>query len=194
MWDQRYSEPGFAYGDQPNDFLATQADHLSGPVLCLAEGEGRNAVFLAGRGLDVLAVDLSPVGLEKAAALARLRGVPLRTQAADLAALEIEPAFWGGIVSIWCHVPPPVRVALHRRVVAGLRPGGVLVLEAYTPEQVALGTGGPPVPALCMTLAALREELAGLELVVAQEVHREIQEVKYHRGRSAVVQVVARRP
>lgn len=194
MWDQRYSEPGFAYGEAPNDFLAAQAARLSGPVLCLAEGEGRNAVFLARRGLSVRAVDQSAVGLQKAAALAAAHGTAIETQTCDLADLEIAPESWGGVVSIWCHVPPPLRQALHRRVVAGLRPGGVLILEAYTPDQVALGTGGPPVPALCMTLSALRQELAGLDLVVAQELRRDIQEGKYHRGLSAVVQIVATKP
>lgn len=191
MWDVRYSEAGFAYGTAPNDFLREQAEQVRGPVLCLAEGEGRNAVFLAERGLDVLAVDQSEVGLQKAAAFAQERGTQIRTQTCNLADFDIAPESYGSIISVWCHVPPGLRRALHKKVIAALKPGGSLILEAYTPEQVKLGTGGPPDPALCMTLSALREELDGLDFVIEHETSREIHEGKYHNGLSAVVQVVA---
>jgi SAM-dependent methyltransferase len=195
MWDERYNEPGYAYGTAPNDFLVAEVGRIAagGTVLCLAEGEGRNAVWLAQRGFAVTAVDQSAVGLAKAAAFAAERGARLRTVVADLAAFGIEAGAWDAVVSIWAHVPPAIRVPLHARVAAGLKPGGVLLLEAYTPAQVAMGTGGPRDPNLCMTLAGLREELAGLE-VVGVEKEREVQEGKYHRGRSAVVQVAAVRP
>lgn len=194
MWDQRYSEPGFAYGTEPNDFLVREHARLRGPVLCLAEGEGRNAVWLAQRGLDVTAVDSSAVGLAKARALAAERGVTVATIEADLSTYPLGVAQWGGIVSVWAHLPPEVRRRVHRGCVTALRPGGVLLLEAYSPRQVSLGTGGPKDPSWCMSAAALREELAGLELLVADELEREVQEGKYHQGRSAVVQVVARKP
>ncbi len=195
MWNQRYAEDGFAYGTDPNDFLAQCAPRIpAGRVLCLAEGEGRNAVFLAQQGHAVTAVDMSEVGLEKARQLAQACGVSLTTIVADLADFEIEEGQWSCIVSIWCHVPPPIRKELHRKVVAGLAPGGVLVLEAYTPGQVARGTGGPPVAGPMMTAAALREELDGLTFAVLHEVTREIHEGKYHNGTSEVVQVLAFRP
>lgn len=195
MWDERYQEEGFAYGDQPNDFLAEMAPRLpSGRALCLAEGEGRNAVFLAQRGLDVTAVDLSPVGLSKARYLAGQRGVTLTTVRADLADFEIEPRAWDVIVSIWAHTPSVLRRELHRRVVAGLRPGGALVLEAYTPEQLRYKTGGPPDADLLMTLEGLRQELHGLNFEVGVETVREVHEGRYHSGPSAVVQVLAFAP
>jgi SAM-dependent methyltransferase len=197
MWDQRYSEPGFAYGTEPNDFLAANAERhvpAHGDVLCLAEGEGRNAVFLAGRGFRVTAVDGSAVGLQKAQALARERGVTIHTVVADLADFDLGVERWDGIVSIWCHTPPALRARLHRAVVAALRPGGVLLLESYTPKQLEYRTGGPPVAELMMTLAGAREELAGLELVQGEEKVREVHEGKYHRGSSAVLQVIARKP
>lgn len=194
MWDERYSEPGFAYGTEPNDFLRERAAQLEpGRTLSLAEGEGRNAVFLAGLGHEVTAVDASAVGLDKARQLAAERGLDIDTRVADLAAFEIEPGAWDNIVSIFCHLPPEVRRRLHRAVVAGLRPGGMLLLEAYTPAQIALGTGGPPVPELTMTLDALREELAGLTFLHAAELEREVIEGRYHTGRAAVVQVLARK-
>lgn len=195
MWDQRYGEAGFAYGTEPNDFLVEQAGLIPrGKVLCLAEGEGRNAVYLATLGHEVTAVDASSVGLEKAARLAKERGVELKTQVADLANYHIEPLSYTSVVSIWCHVPPAVRVPLHRAVVDALLPGGLLVLEAYTPRQLEYKTGGPPVVELTMTLEALRIELAGLDFLQGVERERVIHEGKYHDGPSHVVQVVAQKP
>lgn len=195
MWDQRYGESGYAYGIEPNDFLVEQASRIpQGRVLCLAEGEGRNAVYLASLGYDVTAVDASAVGLEKAKSLASERGVSLTTRVADLAHYRIERGTYASIVSIWCHVPPAVRIPLHRAVVEGLVPGGLLILEAYTPHQLEYKTGGPPVAELTMTLAALRTELEGLEFLHGVERERTIHEGKYHSGPSHVVQVVARKP
>ena len=193
-WDDRYSEPGFAYGTEPNDFLASVADRLpAGPVLTLGEGEGRNAVFLAGLGHEVVAVDQSEVGLAKARQRAAERGVHVQTQQADLGDYPIQPGAWAGIVSIFCHLPPAVRVPLYAAVARGLRPGGVFVLEAYTPRQFGRGTGGPPSPELMVSLDDLTRELAGLEFLHARELEREVREGTYHTGLASVVQLVARR-
>jgi hypothetical protein len=113
---------------------------------------------------------------------------------ADLSDFAIEPAAWAGVVSIFAHLPPPLRRRLHRAVVDGLKPGGVFILEAYTPAQLALATGGPRQVDLLVDLAALRDEFRGLDLEVAREVEREIHEGQLHHGRSAVVQVVGRKP
>jgi len=194
-WDERYDTSEYIYGVEPNDFLRNHADRLaSGRTLCLAEGEGRNAVFLARQGHVVTAVDSSSVALKKARKLAQMRGVQIRTVHADLADFEIGIGRWDSIVSIFCHVPPDLRRRLHAAVVEGLKPGGMLLLEAYTPRQIALGTGGPPVPELTMTLDALREELAGLEFLHALETERDVVEGIHHTGRGAVVQVLARKP
>lgn len=193
-WDERYAGPEYAFGTEPNDFLAAVANRIPpGPVLMLGEGEGRNAVFLAGLGHEVVAVDQSEVGLAKARRLADERGVRLRTQVADLADFPVEPGAWAGIVSIFCHLPPAIRVPLHAAVVRGLRPGGVFVLEAYTPRQIGRGTGGPSDPAMLPTVGVLAAELAGLEFVHAEELEREVREGARHTGVAAVVQVVARR-
>ena len=195
MWDERYQAENFVYGTAPNDFLREQVGHLpQGRVLCLAEGEGRNAVFLAEQGFQVTAVDQSSVGLAKATRLAAERGVEIDTLVADLGDFQIEPKAWDGIVSIFAHVPPPVRRHIHRQVVAGLRPGGVLLLEAYRPAQLEYKTGGPPVAELMMDLDGLRNELEGLEFDYAAETVRDIQEGPLHHGEGAVVQVRARAP
>ncbi|MFN8589128.1 MAG: class I SAM-dependent methyltransferase [Candidatus Eisenbacteria bacterium] len=195
-WDERYAVDSWAFGDQPNDFLREHAHRLParGRVLCLAEGEGRNAVHLAELGHDVTGVDLSGVGLAKAQALATARGVRISTEIGDLASWPIGEACWDGIVSVFAHVPLAVRRALHPRVVAGLRPGGVLLLEAYRPEQLGRGGGGPNDDSKLMTLAQLRDELAGLEFELARELEREVVEGRYHSGMAAVVQVAARKP
>jgi SAM-dependent methyltransferase len=195
MWDVRYSAPDYAYGTAPNDFLVSVAAQIpKGTVLSLAEGEGRNAVYLAGLGYKVLGVDASAVGLGKAQRLADERGVTIETRVADLATFNIEPEAWDAVVSIFCHLPSGIRGSVHRKLVAGLRPGGVLVLEAYTPAQLALKTGGPPTEDMLMTLDKLRTELEGLQFIHARELERDVIEGKFHTGRGAVVQVVAVKP
>lgn len=195
FWDERFSAADYIYGTAPNAFVAAMAAQIpAGPVLCLAEGEGRNAVHLAQLGHAVTAVDQSAVGLGKAARLAKERGVALTTIATDLAHYVIAPGAWAGVVVTFGHVPPPLRRTMHAQIVAGLRPGGVYILEAYTPAQLAFGTGGPKDVELLMTLAALREELAGLDFEHAVECERDVIEGTYHTGRGAVVQILARKP
>ena len=195
MWDQRYSGQAYAYGTEPNAFLVAMAPRLpTGRVLCLGEGEGRNAVWLAGQGYDVTAVDASGVGLEKARRLAAERGATITTVHSDLAEYDIEPGNWDGIVSVFCHLPPQPRADVHRMCVAGLCSGGVMLLEAYTPGQLVHGTGGPPTVELMMDSEILRKEFAGLEFLDLQECEREIHEGAFHNGLGAVVQMVVRKP
>ncbi len=195
FWNERYGAARYYYGTGPNDFLREHCNAIraGGEVLCLGEGEGRNAVYLAEQGFRVVAVDQSEVGLSKAEQLATDRHVRIETVVADLDGYRIDPERWDGIVSIWCHLPATLRAAVHGQVVAGLKAGGVFLLEAYTPAQLAYGTGGPRTADLLPTLAGLRQELAALELVRALELERVVHEGEGHTGPSAVVQVVARR-
>jgi SAM-dependent methyltransferase len=191
FWDARYSETGFSYGTLPNEFLVAATKHIPlGRVLCLAEGEGRNSVYLAEQGYEVTAVDSSAVGMKKAAQLARSRNVSIVTEVADLSEFIIAPNYWDGIVAIFAHLPPALRAKIHRAAVEGLRPGGAFVLEAYTQRQLEFGTGGPQSLDMLMTLKTLKDELRGLDLLVAQEIERDFREGRYHHGRGAVVQVV----
>ena len=199
FWDARYRELELAYGDAPNDFLVSVADRLPerGRVLCLAEGQGRNAVWLAERGHRVFAVDQSVVGLARAHSLASARGVTIDTEMADLADIDPGEAEWDAVVSVFAHTAADVRRALHRRVVRALRPGGAFVLEAYTPEQTARDTGGPSGEAardICMTADGLRAELDGLRFEVLRETERAVHEGLYHTGEASVVQVLAVKP
>lgn len=198
MWDKRYSEEGFAYGTAPNDFIKAKFAHISagGRVLCLAEGEGRNAVFLAKKGYQVTAIDQSSVGLEKAQRLADENGVTITTVVADLADYDLGNNVWDGIVSISAHVPVELRKNIHGKAVNSLKEDGVFILEAYTPRHHEIdGIGGPPAsqPAMMMTLTGLKQELSGLEFIIGVELDRHISEGKYHNGESAVVQVVAKK-
>jgi SAM-dependent methyltransferase len=195
MWESRYAVDHYIFGVEPNDFLRDHVDTLPfGNVLCVAEGEGRNATFLATRGLEVHSVDISDAGVAKTLRLAAERRVTVHAQVADLATHDIGIEQWDAIVSIFAHMPPDVRRSLHRRVVDALRPGGVLLLEAYTPDQIGRGTGGPKVPEMTMSLATLADELAGLEVVHAAELVRWVVEGPDHSGDGAVVQYIARKP
>lgn len=195
MWDQRYNEAGFVYGVEPNDFLKSECSRIpkGGKVLCLAEGEGRNAVFLAKQGYKVTAVDQSAVGLKKAQALAVECGVEITTVVADLSHYDLGQNIWDGIVSISVHVPPSLRKDLHRQAVSALKINGVFILEAFTERHIYMtGIGGPPPSSkeLFMSLEALESELNGLEFLIGIEVERHISEGKYHQGDSAVVQLI----
>ena len=191
MWDQRYATDGYVYGTEPNDFLRQQAQAIpKGKVLCLADGEGRNSVYLAGLGYDVTAVDSSAVGLEKAQRLAAAKGVTITTEVVDLADYELGQDQWQGIVSIFCHLPPPLRKQVHTNIGNALVANGVLVLEAYTPAQLQHGTGGPPVAAMMMQAQELEQELTGIQTQTCEELEREIVEGIGHKGTGAVVQYI----
>ncbi len=195
FWDDRYRGDDYVYGREPNEFLRAEAHRIvPGRVLCLAEGEGRNAVFLASLGHEVTAIDISIEGLRKAERLARERQLEIATVQADLATYEPQMDAFTGIVAIWAHLPPAVRKKVHGWTARALRPGGIYVLEAYTPRQLAFNMGGPRDAALLMTAAELREELAPLTIAIGREVEREVHEGTFHAGLSATVQLVAVRP
>jgi len=195
MWDKRYNEPDFAYGNEPNEFLVSRVNDIpKGNVLCLAEGEGRNAVYLAKLGYCITAVDQSIVGLEKAQNLAKQQGVFIDILVADLSDFDIKANYWDGIISISAHVPSELRKKLHCQIVERLKPNGVMILEAYTKKQLDMdGTGGPPPghKDMFMSLNGLKNEFKGLDFIVAREIERVFNEGKYHQGAGAVVQIVA---
>ncbi|TKB25561.1 class I SAM-dependent methyltransferase [Desulfopila sp. IMCC35006] len=192
-WDERYSEAGYAYGTEPNDFLAASLKQLppAGKVLCLGDGEGRNSVFLARQGYTVTAVDYSTLGLQKAQRLAADRGVTITTHVADLAEYQLLPDTYNAVISIFCHLPPPVRRQVHGQIPSSLKKNGVFLLEGYTPRQLNHGTGGPPVKELLLEIIDLKKELAQLQITHLLEVEREIHEGRLHTGLGAVAQLIA---
>lgn len=193
MWNERYSSSEFAYGTEPNSFLMQNAKLLTSPVLSLAEGEGRNAVFLASLGLDVLGVDASDVGLAKAQKLAESRGLTIQTEVADLAAYEPPENYFGSVISISAHLPGSARNRLYPLVERSLKPGGIILLESYTKSQLSRNTGGPKDPDLLLDLAELKQQFPNCELILGQEIEREVVEGKFHTGLAHVVQFIARK-
>ncbi len=198
MWDERYSEAEYIFGIEPNDFLRDEFYRIpaGGRVLCLAEGEGRNAVFLAQNGYQVTGIDSSKVGLDKAQQLANDKGVTITTQVVDLADYEFGEQQWDGIVAMWVHLPTVLRQHVHRQIASALKPNGVFILEAYTVKQLETGAiGGPPVTEKERfgSLDTLRDELTELEEVIGIEKTRIVSEGQRHQGLSAVVQFIARK-
>jgi cyclopropane fatty-acyl-phospholipid synthase-like methyltransferase len=192
FWNERFGEPGFMYGDQPNDFLKANALTLKpgGKILCLAEGEGRNAVYLATQGFDVTCVDFSESGLKKTQKLSESHGVSVCTVCADLHHFNIEHEAWDGIVMIFGHFNEGLRASLYERMRAGLKPGGTLLMEVYTKEQLSFGTGGPKSIEYLYDKKELEAAFAEFSSVSIQEVTREIKEGAFHNGMSATVQVL----
>jgi SAM-dependent methyltransferase len=192
MWDEKYATDKYVYGTKPNDFLVSMTNRLKkGRVLCLAEGEGRNAVHLAKAGFTAVAVDSSTVGLAKARKLAQNKGVSIETEVVDLNDFAMGEHCWDSIVSIFCHLPAHLRKQVHSSVVAGLKEGGTFLLEAYTPKQIEYGTGGPHTAEFMMDLETLFDELAGLKIVHGQETVRKVVEGIGHTGMASVVQILA---
>lgn len=194
FWDERYGVDGYIYGKEPNDFLKQHVDSLPhGSVMCLADGEGRNSVFVASTGRATWSVDLSTQGARRTMQLASERKVEVHTETANLATCDLGENRWDAIISIFAHMPKDVRVDLHQRVIRALKPGGVFLLEAYTPAQVGRGTGGPQDASLAMQLKDLRSELSPLTFDIAQEIERNVVEGIGHTGLASVVQVIARK-
>ncbi len=194
FWNEKFATTDYAYGTEPNDFLVSAVTNLKrGATLSLAEGEGRNAVWLAQQGFTVSAIEQSEKGVGKTLRLALQRGVIVMAERGELETFHIQPNSWDLVVSIYAHTPQELRRKLHRQVVAGLKPGGVFVLEAYTPAQIANNTGGPKDASLMPTAELLRSELAGLVFDRIEEVERDVVEGSLHAGKAHVVQVVAHR-
>lgn len=195
MWEARYAADEYAYGEEPNTFFRSCLDRLPTPgrLLLPAEGEGRNAVYAASQGWSVDAFDFSPAGREKALRLAKRHGVHINYEVADYQTARIDPEAYDAIALIFAHKPESLRRAVHRKLAAALKPGGHLILEAYSKEQLTYGTGGPPNEQLLYTLDDLREDFSNLQLLELEQLEAEIQEGRYHTGLASVVRLLATR-
>ena len=198
-WNRRYRDAGEAllFGAEPNAWLQAQARHLrpGDRWLCVADGEGRNSVWMAQQGLHVDAFDLSEVGVAKARALAAARGVRVDYAVADVAALAWPPALYDGIAAIFVQfADPAMRARMFDGIVRALKPGGLLVLQGYTPRQLEYRTGGPPYADHLYTEPMLRQAFGALELLELREYEADVHEGTGHHGRSALIGLLARRP
>jgi len=199
MWDERYAGEGFAYGETANAFLISQRARLKAGMRALApgDGEGRNGVWLAEQGLIVDTLDLSPNGVAKARRLARARGVALNAVQADALHWDWPRQAYDVVALIFLHLVEGERRALHAKVVGALKPGGLAIVEAFRPEQIARqaagARGGPRDPNLLYRLDDLRADFAALEALELEEADADFDEGALHVGPSAVVRAVLRR-
>ena len=196
IWNKRFAGEQYLFGREPNEFLRAKAGQLraGGRVLCVADGEGRNSVWLARQGLQVDAFDLAEVGVAKAQRLAESQGVSVNYEIRDCDARDWQPAAYDGVVAIFVQFAEPVmRQRMFANIVQSLKPGGILLLQGYGPKQLDHKTGGPGVLSHLYTTELLRAELAALDIIELTEYDAELSEGARHSGISALVGMVAKR-
>ncbi len=191
FWNERYSNSDYAYGTNPNDFLKQQNFPQNSRIICLAEGEGRNAVYLATLGHKVTALDYSEQGLEKLKALASRNQVHVETVLADLGQYRFQPQHWDAVVMVFGHFPPAIRQHVLGGIYDALKPGGVLIMEVYSKAQAQNNTGGPKDIEMLYDASELRADLAAFQDLSMLELNREVHEGQYHNGLASVIQLTA---
>ena len=199
MWDERYGAEGYAYGEAANAFLVSQVDRLRPGMRALVpgDGEGRNGVWLAEQGLIVDTLDLSAHGVAKARRLAAARGVVVNAAQADILAWSWPRATYDLVALIYLHLAADERRLVHRNALAALKPGGLVILEAFRPEQLAAqaagSRGGPRDARLLYSVADLAADFAGHDVVELAAARETIVEGKLHVGASEIVRAVVRK-
>lgn len=195
-WNGRFAADDFVFGTAPNAFLAAQSHRLAPGMraLCVADGEGRNSVWLASQGLQVTAFDFSPPGIAKTKKLAERSGVKVDYRLADVEDWKWEPERYDVVAAIFVQfAPPAMRTRMFAGMVRTLKPGGLLILQGYRPEQLRYGTGGPKRVENLYTEQLLRESIAGLEILHLASHDDLVEEGPGHSGMSALIDLVARR-
>ncbi len=194
-WETRFRAPDYIFGKEPNAFLKTQAHRLRAgqTALSVADGEGRNGVWLAQQGLDVLTIDYSPAALAKARALAQERGVRLRTEVTDVFAWRWPNEAFDVIAAIFIFAAPAERPTFFANLKGALKPGGLLLIQGYRPEQLTYRTGGPPDAERLYTRAMLEAGFGDMAELEIREHDSAISEGSAHVGMSALIDLVARK-
>ena len=196
-WETRYATPAYAFGKEPNYFLASCKAILprSGRALAVADGEGRNGVWLAEQGLDVVSIDFSPSAQQKARALARERGVDVDFRQVDVHAWDYPDAAFDVIVEVFTQFSTPAERAVKWAAMrCALKSGGLLIVLGYTPKQLDYGTGGPKEIERLYTRSMLEQAFGDFRDVTFVEEEREIHEGTSHGGMSAMIGLTARKP
>ncbi len=196
FWDQRYEGDDYVFGHEPNVWMAENAALLKPKMRALVpgDGEGRNGVWLAQHGLIVTAVDASAVGIRKARKLAAERDVDLDIQMADLRDWNAPEAAFDVVVSAFLHVGPDDRAEIHRKLAGTLKPGGLLLLEGFTPDHLGRGKGGPKDTRMMFTEDRLRDDFAGLlDFEHLEALETELPASERHGGPASVIRLRARR-
>jgi hypothetical protein len=196
-WNARFAREEYLFGEEPNQFLRAQAHRLQrgSSVLCVADGEGRNSVWLAEQGLEVSAFDFAPNAVAKATRLAQRRGVRVAHQLGDAFSWPWTARRYDALVAVFIQfLPPESREGVFAGMMSAIEPGGLFLLEGYRPEQVDYGTGGPPRRDHMYTREWLRTTFSGWEILVLDDYDAVILEGKAHNGMSALIDLVARKP
>ncbi|MEW6691541.1 MAG: class I SAM-dependent methyltransferase [Pseudomonadota bacterium] len=196
FWNARYAEAPLAYGEAPNAFVVREAHRLpaGGHILLPGDGQGRNSIWLARRGHPVTCVDWSGAGLARAEELAARHGVRIQTVCADLALWEWPKQAFDGVVAVHLHLPPDVRPTVHRAMLHALRPGGILLLEAFDLEQINYTSGGPGRLEMLYSAEMLAEDFAEGDILLLERAQVVLDEGPYHQGPAEVVRLVAQMP
>ena len=198
-WDARFDTDTYIFGTAPADFLVAQQDRLKAAAgqnaLAIADGEGRNSVFMAECGLNVTAMDSSVKGLEKARKLASDRKADIDFQLADLKTWDWAENQWDIVVAIFIQfADPQFRSEIFSGLKRTVKPGGLILLHGYTPKQVEYGTGGPPTPEVMYTEDLLRDAFGDMQIETLKAYEKVIDEGPGHSGLSALIDLVARKP
>lgn len=193
FWDERYAEPHFVYGEEPNAFFASKLKELApGKLLLPCEGEGRQAMHAAAQGWEVDAFDQSETGREKALQWAVKAGRSFHYELQD--ATNYQPkAEYDAVALIFAHLPAVQRQVFHRNMAAALKPGGRLLLEGFSLAQLAYTSGGPKDPSMLFTPEMLKVDFFSLELELVEEKLVVLNEGPYHQGEAAVIRLIARK-
>lgn len=195
-WNDRFAKDGYVFGTEPNEWLRQKASvwNKGSKILCVADGEGRNSVWLAKQGHDVDAFDLSEVGIAKARRLADDNQVNVSYTLADCDSFSWQKEHYDGVAAIFVQfADPALRERLFKNMVHCLKPGGFLLLLGYTPKQLEYGTGGPSVLSHLYTPQLLQDAFGSLAIQSLEDYETELAEGNGHKGRSAVIGLVASR-
>lgn len=194
LWDERYSKPEFAFGTEPNLFFKDQIDKLRpGKLLLPADGEGRNAVYAAGKGWQVTAFDMSQEAKYKALRLAEIKQVSFEYFVTDIEDVKLSELYYDAIGLLYIHFPKEKRELYHRKLLNYLKPGGTIILECFSKDQLKFNSGGPKDESMLLTKDDIKKDFSGLEIMKLDHEIIFLQEGIYHQGEASIIRLVARK-
>ncbi len=191
IWNERYSKEEYVYGEEPNVFFSEQLNELQKGIIILpCEGEGRNAVHAASQGWVVNAFDASDAGKIKALQLARKKGVSIDYRIADAATVNYPERSADAVAFIYAHFPAAIRKQIHQKAISWLKPGGKIIIEAFSPSQLQNTSGGPKDVTMLYNERILINDFLELNIELIQSLQTTLQEGEYHQGRADIMRFV----
>jgi SAM-dependent methyltransferase len=194
FWDVRYNDEIYAYGREPNKYFKKFIDsQVPGKLLLPGEGEGRNAVYSASIGWEVTAIDQSIKGKLKTNQLAEKYKVSINYYTGDIQSFPFQPEEFDSIGLVFFHLPPSIRYTLHKQFIKALKPGGYMIIEAFSKDQLGRASGGPPALDLLYDRYILNQDFKTLEIMELYHTEEDLDEGPYHQGNAALVRMLARK-